>query len=55
MAVSLTPAAANHVSDFITNRGKGEGSRLGVKVSGCSGIAYVLEFVYNAESADQVF
>jgi len=55
VAVSLTPAAANHVSDFITNRGKGEGIRLGVKVSGCSGLAYVLEFVDNADSADQVF
>lgn len=55
MAVSLTSAAANHVSDFITHRGKGEGIRLGVKVSGCSGLAYVLEFVDNADSADQVF
>ena len=30
VAVSLTSAAATHVSDFIANRGKGEGIRLGV-------------------------
>ncbi|PTQ90839.1 iron-sulfur cluster assembly protein IscA [Agitococcus lubricus] len=55
MAVTLTPAAANHVAGFIQHRGKGEGIRLGVKVSGCSGLAYVLEFVDNADQADQVF
>lgn len=55
MAVTLTTAAARHVADFIANRGKGEGIRVGVKTSGCSGLAYVLEFVDNAEQADQVF
>jgi iron-sulfur cluster assembly protein len=55
MAISLTAAAAKHVSDFIANRGKGEGIRLGVKTSGCSGLAYVLEFVDNAEAGDAMF
>lgn len=55
MAVTLTTAAARHVADFIANRGKGEGIRVGVKTSGCSGLAYVLEFVDNVEQADQVF
>ena len=55
MPVSLTEAAARHVADFLSNRGKGEGIRLGVKTSGCSGLAYVLEFVDNADSGDQVF
>ena len=55
MAVTLTTAAARHVADFIANRGNGEGIRVGVKTSGCSGLAYVLEFVDNVEQADQVF
>jgi iron-sulfur cluster assembly protein len=55
MSISLTPAAAKHVADFIANRGKGEGIRLAVKTSGCSGLAYVLEFVDNADAGDEVF
>ena len=45
MAVTLTDAAANRVQTFLTNRGKGIGLRLGIKTTGCSGLAYVLEFV----------
>lgn len=55
MSISLTQAAARHVSDFIANRGKGEGIRLAVKTSGCSGLAYVLEFVDNVDASDEVF
>ena len=44
MAVTLTEAAAKHVQKFLTRRGKGVGLRLGVKTSGCSGMAYKLEF-----------
>ncbi len=55
MAITLTPAAANHVADFLANRGKGDGVRVAVKTSGCSGLAYVLEFVDGADVADQVF
>lgn len=40
---------------FLDNRGKGIGLRLGVKTSGCSGLAYVLEFVDVLNSEDQVF
>ncbi|MFN4997234.1 MAG: iron-sulfur cluster assembly protein IscA, partial [Burkholderiales bacterium] len=36
MAISLTEAAARHVSRYITKRGKGVGVRLGVKTTGCS-------------------
>ena len=43
-AVTLTEAAAKHVQKFLTRRGKGVGLRLGVKTSGCSGMAYKLEF-----------
>ena len=45
MAISVTPAAAEHVSKQLQARGRGEGIRIGVKTSGCSGLAYVLEFV----------
>lgn len=55
MAITLTSAAATHVADFLANRGKGDGVRVAVKTSGCSGLAYVLEFVDGADVADQVF
>lgn len=45
MAITLTQAAADHIRNFIAKRGKGLGIRLGVKTSGCSGMAYKLEFV----------
>jgi len=55
MAISMTPAAANHVRGYLTNRGKGIGIRLGVRTSGCSGMAYVLEFADELKDEDQVF
>jgi iron-sulfur cluster assembly protein len=55
MAITLTENAAKRVKDFLANRGKGVGLRLGVKTTGCSGMAYVLEFADAAESGDEVF
>ena len=55
MAITLTEAAARHVSRYLARRGKGLGVRLGVKTTGCSGLAYVLEFVDETASEDQVF
>jgi iron-sulfur cluster assembly protein len=55
MAITLTDAAADRVQSFLHNRGKGLGVRLGVKTSGCSGLAYVLEFVDELDEGDQVF
>lgn len=55
MAVTLTEAAARHVNRYLTRRGKGVGVRLGVKTTGCSGLAYKLEYVDAAEPEDQVF
>ena len=55
MAITITDAAAHRVQTFLTNRGKGLGLRLGVKTSGCSGLAYVLEFVDELAEGDQVF
>ncbi len=55
MAISMTPAAAERVRTFLHNRGKGLGLRVGVKTTGCSGLAYVLEFVDELNDDDQVF
>lgn len=55
MAITLTEAAAHHVSKFLEKRGRGVGLRLAVRTSGCSGMAYVLEFVDEIDDADQVF
>ena len=55
MAVTMTEAATERVKKFLQSRGKGVGLRLGVKTSGCSGMAYVLEFVDEVVAEDQVF
>ena len=55
MPITLTEAAAKRVQTFLDNRGKGVGVRLGVKTSGCSGLAYVLEFVDELDDGDAVF
>ena len=55
MAVTLTERAANHVKNFIAKRGKGVGLRLGVRTSGCSGMAYTLEFADEVGADDQLF
>ncbi|QHB17608.1 iron-sulfur cluster assembly protein IscA [Mannheimia pernigra] len=55
MSITLTEPAANRVRTFLENRGKGIGLRLGVKTSGCSGLAYVLEFVDVLNEDDHVF
>ena len=55
MQVSITDAAAQHVGRQLANRGKGEGIRLGVRTSGCSGFSYVLESVDELDPMDKVF
>ena len=55
MAVTLTETAARHIDRYIARRGKGIGLRLGVKTSGCSGMAYQLEFADTQAEADMVF
>ncbi|MFT7229177.1 MAG: iron-sulfur cluster assembly protein [Methylophilaceae bacterium] len=55
MAISLTPAAADRIEKFLANRGKGLGLRLGVKTTGCSGMAYTLEFVDEMAEEDMAF
>ncbi|MCW7549312.1 iron-sulfur cluster assembly protein IscA [Photorhabdus sp. P32] len=55
MSISLTESAAQRVSSFLNNRGKGVGLRLGVRTSGCSGMAYLLEFADMINEDDTVF
>lgn len=55
MAISMSQAAADHVHRYLANRGQGLGVRLGVRTTGCSGMAYVLEFVDDITEHDEVF
>jgi iron-sulfur cluster assembly protein len=55
MAVTLTDRAAQHVQRYIEKRGKGVGLRLGVRTTGCSGLAYKLEFADEILPEDQTF
>ena len=55
MAITLTPAAARHITRYLTKRGKGIGVRLGVKTTGCSGLAYQLEYVDEPAPEDLIF
>ena len=52
MAITVTERAAKHVSNFLAKRGKGIGLRLGVRTTGCSGMAYKLEFVDEVQADD---
>lgn len=55
MSITLSEAAARHVSKYLSQRGKGVGVRLGVKTTGCSGLAYKLEYVDEIEPGDALF
>ncbi len=55
MSVSVTESAAQQIQRQLTKRGSGLGLRLGVKKSGWSGYAYVLDYVDVPETEDQIF
>ena len=55
MSVTMTESAASRVKAFMQNRGKGVGLRLMVKTSGCSGMAYSLEFADVIDPEDHTF
>lgn len=55
MSISVTESAAVQIQKQLTKRGSGLGLRLGVKKSGCSGYAYVLDYVDELAANDQVF
>jgi len=47
--IAITDKATNKIKQTLAKRGKGLGIRIGVKTTGCSGLAYVLEYVDNYE------
>ena len=53
--ITLTSQAEKHIKKYLANRGQGIGIRLGVKTTGCSGLAYTLEFVDAVNPEDIVF
>ena len=55
MAISITEKAAERAQKYLKTRGKGIGLKLGVKTTGCSGMAYTLEFVDNALPEDKIY
>ena len=55
MSVTLSEAAAKHVTKYLSRRGKGVGVRLGVNTTGCSGLAYKLEYADEVAPEDVVF
>jgi iron-sulfur cluster assembly protein len=55
MAISLTESAANRVKSFLSARGHGVGLRLGVRKTGCSGFAYVINYADEVQPTDLVF
>ncbi len=55
MSVTMTEAAVKHVNCYLSRRGKGIGVRLGVKTTGCSGLAYTLEYADDSSPEDIEF
>lgn len=55
MAITLTEKAAKHINRYLERRGKGIGLRFGVRTTGCSGLAYKLEYVDESATEDSVF
>jgi len=55
MSITMTDDAAVHVRRHLDQRGKGIGLRLAVRTTGCSGLAYVIEFADEVAANDEVF
>lgn len=55
MAISLTESAADRIRSFLAARGCGVGLRLGVRKTGCSGFAYVVNYAESEQPGDTVF
>ncbi len=55
MAITLTASAADRVRNFIAERGQGLGLRLGVRKTGCSGFAYVVNYADEIHENDRIF
>jgi iron-sulfur cluster assembly protein len=55
MAITLSKVASERITEYMVSRGHGVGVRVGVRTTGCSGLAYVVEFVDDIEENDTVF
>ena len=55
MAISLTASAADRVRTYLAKRGHGVGLRVGVRKTGCSGYAYVIDYADSIDPTDSVF
>ena len=55
MTISLTSSAADRVRNYLVKRGHGVGLRVGVRKTGCSGWAYVIDYADSVASDDVVF
>ncbi|MCZ6475209.1 MAG: iron-sulfur cluster assembly protein IscA [Gammaproteobacteria bacterium] len=55
MSISLTPSAVERVRSYLAKRGRGLGLRVGVRKTGCSGYAYIIEYADAINPDDVVF
>lgn len=55
MAITLTPAAAARIRKYVADMPGATGLRFGVRKSGCTGFAYVVDIDTGAGEGDQVF
>jgi|SRR5690625_1495273 len=55
MSIQVTPKAAEHIQRHLQRRGSGVAVRLGVRLTGCSGMAYEVDFIDEIEQDDHVF
>ena len=55
MSISLTESAADRIRSFLAARGHGVGLRLGVRKTGCSGFAYVVNYADDQQPGEVVF
>ncbi len=53
--ITLTQSASDHIFQYIRERGKGIGIRVGIKTTGCSGLAYIIEPVDEKQKWDNIF
>jgi iron-sulfur cluster assembly protein len=53
--ITVTDVAAKKIKQNLQRRGSGIGIRLGVRTTGCSGLAYVLEYVDHVDEVDETF
>ena len=55
MSITLTQHAAEHINRHLARRGEGLGLRLGVRLTGCSGMAYKIDYVDHVVEGDTLF